>query len=206
MPATGNATARATLRYEPENYTPYMLHDWPLRDLRREYTRLRDIAQKRIKRLRADPEGAQSKVLQIFPEGIPRIRDMHGSRAQLESAMADLALFIRNPESTVSGVHKANRARAKAAGMDEEQDAGTYMSIDEWMAYARAQGLDTLYDSEELRAYYFMAGGYNLSRADFEEWLFQREQWEKRRYENQPEPDSDSDSMRGFVFGGRSRF
>lgn len=206
MPATGNATARATLRYDPENYTPYMLHDWPLRDLRKEYTRLRDIAQKRIKRLRADPEGAQSKVLQIFPEGIPRISDMHGSRAQLESAMADLALFIRNPESTVSGVHKANRARAKAAGMDAEQDAGTYMSIDDWMAYAKAQGLDTLYDSEELRAYYFMAGGYNLSRADFEEWLFQREQWEKRRYENQPEPDSDSDSMRGFVFGGRQRF
>lgn len=206
MPATGNATARATLRYDPEKYTPYMLHDWPLKDLRKEYTRLRDIAQKRIKRLRADPEGAQSKVLQIFPEGIPRISDMHGSRAQLESAMADLALFIRNPESTVSGVHKANRARAKAAGMDEEQDAGTYMSIDEWMAYARAQGLDTLYDSEELRAYYFMAGGYNLSRSDFEEWMFQREQWEKRRYENQPEPDSDSDSMRGFVFGGRNRF
>lgn len=206
MPATGNATARATLRYDPENYTPYMLHDWPLKDLRKEYTRLRDIAQKRIKRLRADPEGAQSKVLQIFPEGIPRISDMHGSRAQLESALADLALFIRNPESTVSGVHKANRARAKAAGLDEEQDAGTYMSIDDWMAYAKAQGLDTLYDSEELRAYYFMAGGYNLSKADFEEWLFQREQWEKRRYENQPEPDSDSDSMRGFVFGGRQRF
>lgn len=206
MPATGNATARATLRYDPEKYTPYMLHDWPLKDLRKEYTRLRDIAQKRIKRLRADPEGAQSKVLQIFPEGIPRISDMHGSRAQLESAMADLALFIRNPESTVSGVHKANRARAKAAGMDEEQDAGTYMSIDDWMAYAKAQGLDTLYDSEELRAYYFMAGGYNLSKADFEEWLFQREQWEKRRYENQPEPESDSDSMRGFVFGGRQRF
>ena len=206
MPATGNATARATLRYDPENYTPYMLHDWPLRDLRKEYTRLRDIAQKRIKRLRADPEGARSKVLQIFPEGIPRISDMHGSRAQLESAMADLALFIRNPESTVSGVHTANRARAKAAGLDEEQDAGTYMSIDEWMAYARARGLNTLYDSEELRAYYFMAGGYNLSRSDFEEWLFQREQWEKRRYENQPEPDSDSDSMRGFVFGGRQRF
>ena len=141
-----------------------------------------------------------------IPEGIPRISDMHGSRAQLESAMADLALFIRNPESTVSGVHKANRARAKAAGMDEEQDAGTYMSIDEWMAYARAQGLDTLYDSEELRAYYFTAGGYNLSKADFKEWMFQREQWEKRRYENQPEPDSDSDSMRGFVFGGRKRF
>ena len=204
MPATGNATARATLRYDPENYTPYMLHDWPLRDLRKEYTRLRDIAQKRIKRLRADPEGAQSKVLQIFPEGIPRIGDMHGSRAQLESAMADLALFIRNPESTVSGVHTANRARARMLGMDEEQSASTYMSIDEWMSYLRAQGILEMYDSDEARAYYYEAGGTNLSVEDLSKWSYDRDFWlEKRR--NEYEPNSDSDTLRRS-FGGRQRF
>ena len=204
MPATGNATARATLRYDSENYTPYMLHDWPLRDLRREYTRLRDIAQKRIKRLRADPEGAQSKVLQIFPEGIPRISDMHGSRAQLESAMADLALFIRNPESTVSGVHTANRARARMLGMDEEQSASTYMSIDEWMSYLRAQGILEMYGSDEARAYYYEAGGTNLSVEDLSKWSYDRDFWlEKRR--NEYERNSDSDTLRRS-FGGRSRF
>ena len=204
MPATGNATARATLRYDPENYTPYMLHDWPLRDLRREYTRLRDIAQKRIKRLRADPEGAQSRVLQIFPEGIPRISDMHGSRAQLESAMADLALFIRNPESTVSGVHTANRARARMLGMDEEQSASTYMSIDEWMSYLRAQGILEMYSSDEARAYYYEAGGTNLSVEDLSKWSYDRDFWlEKRR--NEYERNSDSDTLRRS-FGGRQRF
>lgn len=204
MPATGNATARATLRYDPENYTPYMLHDWPLRDLRKEYTRLRDIAQKRIKRLRADPEGAQSKVLQIFPEGIPRIGDMHGSRAQLESAMADLALFIRNPESTVSGVHTANRARARMLGMDEEQSASTYMSIDEWMSYLRAQGILEMYGSDEARAYYYEAGGTNLSVEDLSKWSYDRDFWlEKRR--NEYERNSDSDTLRRS-FGGRQRF
>ena len=206
MPATGNATARATLRYDPENYTPYMLHDWPLRDLRREYTRLRDIAQKRIKRLRADPEGAQSKVLQIFPEGIPRISDMRGSRAQLESAMADLALFIRNPESTVSGVHTANRARARMLGMDEEQSARTYMSIDEWMAYLRMQGVLDLYGSDEARAYYYEAGGINLDIPDFERWRDEHEAWkESRMQENPAEPNSSSADLRR-AFGGRSRF
>lgn len=204
MPATGNATARATLRYDPENYTPYMLHDWPLRDLRKEYTRLRDIAQKRIKRLRADPEGAQSKVLQIFPEGIPRISDMHGSRAQLESAMADLALFIRNPESTVSGVHTANRARARMLGMDEEQSASTYMSIDEWMSYLRAQGILEMYSSDEARAYYYEAGGTNLSLEDLSKWEYDHDFWlEKRR--NEYERNSDSDTLRR-AFGGRQRF
>ena len=204
MPATGNATARATLRYDPENYTPYMLHDWPLRDLRKEYTRLRDIAQKHIKRLRADPEGAQSKVLQIFPEGIPRISDMHGSRAQLESAMADLALFIRNPESTVSGVHAANRARARMLGMDEEQSASTYMSIDEWMSYLRAQGILEMYSSDEARAYYYEAAGTNLSVEDLSKWSYDRDFWlEKRR--NEYERNSDSDTLRRTL-GGRQRF
>lgn len=206
MPASGNATARATLRYDTENYTPYMLHDWPLRDLRQEYTRLRDIAQKRIKRLRADPEGAQSKVLQIFPEGIPRISDMHGSRVQLESAMADLALFIRNPESAVSGVHNANRTRAKAAGMEEEQDANTYMTIDEWMAYMRATGFLGMYDSDETRAYYYEAAGVNMTNEDFAKWTHDRDFWiEKRRNAYEQEQNSDSSSMRRF-FGGRSRF
>ena len=204
MPATGNATARASLRYDPEKYTPYMLHDWPLKDLRKEYTRLRDIAQKRIKRLRADPEGAQSKVLQIFPEGIPRISDMHGSRAQLESAMADLALFIRNPESTVSGVHTANRARARMLGMDEEQSASTYISIDEWMAYLRAQGILEMYSSDEARAYYYEAGGTNLSVEDLSKWSYDRDFWlEKRR--NEYEQNSDSDTLHRS-FGGRQRF
>lgn len=206
MPASGNATARATLRYEPENYTPYMLHDWPLRDLRKEYTRLRDIAQKRIKRLRADPEGAQSQVLQIFPDGIPRISDMHGSRAQLESAMADLALFIRNPESTVSGVHTANRARARMIGMEEEQSASTYMTIDEWMAYLRAQGVLELYGSDEARAYYYEAGGINLDIPDFERWRNEQEAWkENRMRENPAEPNSSSDELRQSL-GGRKRF
>lgn len=206
MPASGNATARATLRYEPENYTPYMLHDWPLRDLRKEYTRLRDIAQKRIKRLRADPEGAQSKVLQIFPEGIPRISDMHGSRAQLESAMADLALFIRNPESTVSGVRVSNRRQARMVGILEEQSASTYMTIDEWMAYLRAQGLLELYGSDEARAYYYEAGGINLDIPDFERWNNEHESWkESRMRENPAEPNSSSDELRRS-FGGRKRF
>lgn len=206
MPATGNATARASLRYDPVNYTPYMLHDWPLRDLRKEYTRLRDIAQKRFKRLRADPEGAQSQVLQIFPDGIPRISDMHGSRAQLESAMADLALFIRNPESTVSGVHTANRARARMIGMDEEQSARTYMSIDEWMAYLRIQGLLDLYGSDEARAYYYEAGGINLDIPDFERWRDEHEAWKESRMRDNPaEPNSSSADLRRS-FGGRSRF
>ena len=49
--ARGNAKARAALKYKPELYTPFALESWPDKDLRKEYSRLRDIAQKRIKRM-----------------------------------------------------------------------------------------------------------------------------------------------------------
>lgn len=49
--AVGAAKARATLKYSSELYTPYALESWPDNQMRKEYTRLRDIAQKRIKRV-----------------------------------------------------------------------------------------------------------------------------------------------------------
>lgn len=194
--------ASASLKYSESSYTPYALHDWPIRDLKAEYTRLRDIAQKRLKRLRADPEGSQSRSLEIFPEGIPRISDMHGNRSRLESAMADLALFIRSPESTVSGVRSANRARARRLGISGDQPASVYRSLDEWMGIARAQGLLDIYGSEEAVNYYYDAGGTNLSAEDFERWVDRYDEWRAQRMrENTAEPGTGSDSLFGSSLG-----
>lgn len=194
--------ASASLKYSESSYTPYALHDWPIRDLKAEYTRLRDIAQKRLKRLRADPEGSQSRALEIFPEGIPRISDMHGNRARLESAMADLALFIRSPESTVSGVRAANRARARRLGISGDQPASVYRSLDEWMGIAKAQGLLDIYGSEEAVNYYYDAGGTNLSADDFSRWVERYDEWrEQRMRENTAEPGTGSDSLFGTSLG-----
>lgn len=201
--ARGNARARAALRYDPSAYTPYALHDWTTGDLKREYTRLRNIAVKRIKRLRADPEGRASRALDIFDGGLPeRIGEMHGSRTRLEMAMANLALFVRSAESTVGGVREANRARARIAGAEDadNMDAPAYMGINEWMEYARASGLMDAYGSEEARDYYYDAGGVHVSAEDMAVWYGNYKEWaESRQREHTPESGSDSESFWQFT-------
>lgn len=199
--ARGNARARATLRYNTASYTPYALHDWPITDLKKEYTRLRNIAMKRIKRLQADPEGRQSTALQVFAEGAPlKIGDMKGSRTILEREMANLALFLRNPQGTVGGVREANRKKAKMAGMEPEQLASTYKTLDEWMEYARAQGLFESYGSEESRDYYYDAAGIDMTAADMETWYNDYHAWAlKRQRENEPEEGSNSEEFAEFT-------
>ena len=72
--AVGAAKASATLKYDAELYTPYALESWPDSEMRKEYTRLRDIAQKRIKRLSKDPISSTSDIYKEFAGGVPTIR------------------------------------------------------------------------------------------------------------------------------------
>lgn len=101
--AAGAAKARATLKYSPELYTPYALESWPDSQMRKEYTRLRDIAQKRIKRLSKDPVSGTSDVYKEFAGGFPTLKAMRGDRKALEQALADVARFVRSKGSTVGG-------------------------------------------------------------------------------------------------------
>ena len=67
--------------------------------MRTEYTRMRDVAQKRLKRLaKAFPE---SKAVQSHPKGFPKLRDM--DPRDFPKAFAELAKFVKAKGSTVTG-------------------------------------------------------------------------------------------------------
>ena len=104
--AVGAAKASATLKYSSELYTPYALESWPDNQMRKEYTRLRDIAQKRIKRLSKDPISGTSDVYKEFAGGFPTLKAMQGDRKALEQALADVARFVRSKGSTVGGARQ----------------------------------------------------------------------------------------------------
>ena len=104
--AVGAAKASATLKYDAELYTPYALESWPNSEMRKEYTRLRDIAQKRIKRLSKDPISSTSDIYKEFAGGFPTIKAMRGDRKALEQALADVARFVRAKGSTVGGARE----------------------------------------------------------------------------------------------------
>lgn len=70
-----------------------------LSTMRSEYTRMRDVAQKRLKRLeKAFPE---SKAVQSHPKGFPKLKSL--DPRDVPKAFAELAKFVKAKGSTVTG-------------------------------------------------------------------------------------------------------
>lgn len=164
------ARARATLKYAPELYTPYALESWPTKELRKEYTRLRDIAQKRIKRLGLDPVAGTSDIYKEFSGGFPTLKGIGKDRQALEQAMADVSRFVRSEGSTVGGAKAAFKRKTSAGGLDisgisEKQ----WTSLNEWWEIIKASGI-YYYPSDQPVMYWREKGGYNISIDDFAKW------------------------------------
>lgn len=168
--ATGAAKASASLTYAPELYTPYALESWPDSQMRKEYTRLRDIAQKRLKRLSQDPISGTSDVYKEFAAGFPTIKSMRVDRKALEQALADVSRFVRSKVSTVGGAREEFKQKMKVGGIDtadipEEQ----YTALSEWWEIVKASGV-YYYPSDQPVMYWREKGGYNVSIDDFTAW------------------------------------
>lgn len=166
---TGAARPSATLRYNVAKYTPSGLETWPEKELRAEYTRLRDIAQKRIKRLSQDPVAQTSSIYREFEHGFARLRDIK-TREGLERSMADVSRFVRAMGSTVTGARESFQWRTASVASIALQDADPdeYMSLDEWMAMWRNAG--EMFDSDVAVMYYREKAGQQLSIDDYYAW------------------------------------
>lgn len=194
--ARGNATARARLS-RPENwYTPVALHAWPERELRQEYTRLRDIMHKRLVRMGQDQELRTTEEYRYLSSHLPRLRDI-SDRQALERALADVAWFLRNPEiSTVSGVRqRAERVRHMARETMGEIDEQYLGQLGDWFAVCHAHGLDEIYNSDEIVEYFYTVPDRRyLNKQDFIAWTEDQNAWE-REFSIGPEQDSSSEDL-----------
>ena len=196
--ARGNARARARLKRPASQYTPYALHEWPESDLRKEYTRLRDIAVKRLKRMGQDQELRQSQEYKYYSKRMPKLRDLV-DRIEIEDCLADLAIFVNNPEiSTIGGVRdriKRQRDFFKRTVADEQLPS--VMTLQQWTYYCKTEGLLEVYASSEIVQYYYETGGQTsrLTAEQFREWLDRRAYWDNKAAEG-PEEDSGSEVFR----------
>lgn len=192
--ARGNARARAALKRPASQYTPYALHDWPERELRKEYTRLRDIAAKRLKRMGQDEEFRQTQEYKYYTKRIPKLRDLV-DRIEIEDYMADMAIFVNNPEiSTVGGVReRLKRQREFFKRTIEDEPLPSVMTLQQWTYYCKTEGLLEVYASSEVVQYYYETGGQTvrLTSDQFREWLDRRAYWDKEA-EAGPEENSGS--------------
>lgn len=192
--ARGNARARAVLKRPASWYTPYVLHQWTESDLRKEYTRLRDIAVKRLKRMGQDPELSQTMEYQYYKKRIPKLRDLV-DRIEIEDFLADLAIFVANPEiSTVGGVRERIKKQREFFKRSVGSGPWPIMTLQQWTYYCKSEGLLEIYSSDEVVQYYYEVGGQTskLTAEQFRQWLERRAYWDKQ-VEAGPEENSGSE-------------
>lgn len=138
------------LTYPAHEYYPDILTSLHTeRELRQEYTRLRDIAQKRIKRLLAS-EFSESQTALKWSKGVPRLSDMR-SKSDIAHGLTDLSSFLESPYSTLTGQRET---RAKQRATLERHYPGLDLSgkkfddFTKFMNAMRAYQLDKLFGSD----------------------------------------------------------
>ena len=80
-----------------------------LSTMRSEYTRMRDTAQKRLKRLQK--QFPESKAVQSHPQGFKKLKDLDSR--DFAKAFSELAKFLKSKGSTVSGQKDIKRKTIK---------------------------------------------------------------------------------------------
>ena len=104
----------ASLKYNTEWYLPNNTLSRTLLDkqIRAEYTRLRDIAQKRIKRL-GESEWRSSETYQRYKGGFPKLSQIP-NRTNLSYELIKLSLFVSAKTTTVSGLKHQRTEQLKS--------------------------------------------------------------------------------------------
>lgn len=106
-----------------EYFSEILLSQHTERELRQEYTRLRDIAQKRIKRLLAS-EFSGSQTALKWSKGVPRLSDLR-SKSDIAYGLTELASLLESPYSTLTGQRDI---KAKQRAMLEHRYPGLDLS------------------------------------------------------------------------------
>ena len=116
---------KSIFSWDPETYTVQALEsiarganrdEW--RSIKEEYTRLRDIAHKRITRL-GQSEFKKSAAYQAHKQDFPKLRDL--DPRDIPAAMAEMVKFLQAKTSTVSG-QRSRRSKTIKAWQEQGLD------------------------------------------------------------------------------------
>lgn len=141
--------AKSPLKFDRGIYYPnQVLRILGLKELRKEYSRLRAIAVKRIKRLK-ESEFADAEILKY--NTVEYYTPLKGMTVRdIQYKISDLARFLDSPVSTVTGQRKRQAqtlATLKRHGYGFVT-AKNLLSFGRWMEYAKAKAMSKYFDSE----------------------------------------------------------
>lgn len=169
----------ASLTYNMGWYQPYNLSlelQKSPGEVRKEYTRLRDITQKRLRRMK-EAGYDEIDVYKLNVNKFPKLKDIKKANKDLVLLMSDLAHFVYG--HTTVGRLNAIRDKALATLHEHHYNFVTkenYIQFGKFMEEYRAQKLDEQgYDSGDAAEVYGFTIKHELDpeevKKDFQEWL-----------------------------------
>lgn len=169
----------AKLIYDEEWYQPANLRAvmkaGNMGDIRKEYTRLRDIAQKRLKRMGK----SMFKDTQMYKRNVnhyPVLKNIQ-SEAELAARLSDLSRFVSSQTSTVSSMTAQMKKSLKTLSEHGYNfvTKENFILFGKFMEEYRFQKLDELYDSGDAAETYDALEKHRVDptkvKEDFEFWL-----------------------------------
>ena len=145
------------------------------KEIRAEYTRLRDIAQKRLKRM-GETKFRETNTYKFNVKHYPKLKDIK-SINELAGRLVDLSRFIIDPYGTLA---KQKEIMKKSLNTLHEHDytfvtEENYIEFGKFMEYYRDTHYDEIYDSGDAADAYGVTVKHNIDpdkvKADFELWL-----------------------------------
>lgn len=122
--------------YFPEALQNIALQDGSDKALRKEYTRLRDVAQKRIKRM-GGSEFARTRFYKTWKDRFPKLKEIHNT-SELTHALSEAATFLTSYLGGTKGMEEYRRKEVEslqAAGFDWITNANFFEFTDfmDWL-------------------------------------------------------------------------
>lgn len=207
--------ATGKLKYSPEYYTPSQivarLKASPelRKEVRKEYTRLRDISQKRLKRM-GKTKWANTNTYRANVNRFKKLKDIK-SDYELAGRLSDLARFITSKFSTVSGqkeIMEKSLKTLKSHGYTFVNPEN-YLEFGEFMEQYRNQMLDMEYDSGDAADTYGVVSKFKLDptqvEQDFRFWLDNVEAAKQLRYSDKSSINYDRVKARTMVKAGLAK-
>jgi hypothetical protein len=154
MAKKGGKRRKAELLYEDEVYTPDGAKSLLDKDLRKEYSRLRSIARKRLQRF----EGTEWEDSQIFQQNEHKFKPLKeiSNERELRHLFSDVARFVTTETASVSGLEKQRRLALESLNEHgyDFVDHNNFKKFVNFMEFARAANINRMYDSDRLADFF----------------------------------------------------
>lgn len=146
------AARQASLKYPFRQYTVYANRigaGIPEKEIRKEYTRLRDILRKRIETINKS-EFAGQGIAGQFPEGLPKLSEIRPE--DLPYVLQQFATAIRSKSGSLKGLRKRRKDTLESlhesgyTNINEENIASFAQFVEE----SRDRGLSKVYGSDNI--------------------------------------------------------